>query len=1326
MGGDTILIIQTLQGEQQVPLTKAEFTLGRLPDNDIVLPDALVSGHHAKLVRTPQGWQVLDLNSSNGTWFRGGRLAAQTPTLFQPGDTLQLGKCNVTLKELPAAPSFQPQPQPAAQVPQAPSAPPSFADSLQPTIPTAHPITPSQPPAPAMPPAPPPFVPPVAPVGGRVLAVLQLRLARGGQDEHPLLSNEVSLGRADDNDIILDGPLVSRRHLRLSVDANGQVTAMDLGSLNGTRYNGQPLSARRAVPLRSGDELQLDEFFLRVRAVTPQAPAPPAVASRVRAQSTPQPALVVNVQGNVQKVPLTKPVVEIGRAPDCDVVISSAQVSSHHARLQQSGDAFIIQDLQSRNGLLYNGQRITQQTLRDGETVTIGQEVSLQVRLSAGFVPQAAPVGVPGMAVPPRPGAPAPSATRVLAMQTQETITIGRAPDNTITLDHPQVSRYHAMIERLGTRQRIKDLKSANGVFVNGQRIEREAWLNEGDEVRIGGIKLRLAADHVHQMAEEGVRLDVIRINKWVAKNKNLLQDISLSIQSQEFVALVGLSGAGKSTLMDAINGFRPATHGTVLANGTNLYQNFDMFRNDMGYVPQKDIVHTELTVYQALDYAAQLRMPADTASEERHQRIMEVMEDLDLTERKDLPIQKLSGGQLKRVSIGVELLTKPRLFFLDEPTSGLDPGTEFNMMRLLRKLADQGRTIVLITHATKNVMMCDKVIILVRGGRIAYFGPPEDALVYFDRYRTDQERRVKDIEFDDIYTILEDEKRGTPEEWDQRYRQSQSHHTFVTGRLREVQAEAAQPDAAQAAQRAVTRQKSVKRVSALRQFMILSMRNLKIMMQDKASLALMLALSPVIGLADFMWGRQLFDPILGDSFNIITMLFMMGLISILVGAMASVREIVKEIDIYKRERAIALKIAPYIFSKLWVGLVLALYQAVVFLLTKALFVGFAPPVLTMGAWVAVFITLFIGSLSGYLMGLAISAGSPNQMVALLMVILVLVPQFLFAGALMPLDLIPGGRIISSAATTRWAFGAFVRLTGVGEQLAEDTCWPPDRTLSGAALGWNEWLQRSNDEKAGTCNCMGTGIFTQCDSFPGILNPEFFGLEKPDGRVFGGKTYANNDDLQAAVARAIGDSTAWAAVAHQPVAPEMPSPSGCFEVNEQQATETCVVPPAPEPQSQEPLPYDPNQDCARPGAFESPETVIRQCETFRQALLGYQDGLVECQSGLTQMHSGLADACNGLNECMDASSSAGGEMQTCMDTWQSDMESWETQMTDYQTAQEGRQRAVSAAEGMLKSFWEKFSFIYDVSVTGAWLYMGIIDLVLVGLILFFQKRKDVI
>ncbi len=237
--------------------------------------------------------------------------------------------------------------------------------------------------------------------------------------------------------------------------------------------------------------------------------------------------------------------------------------------------------------------------------------------------------------------------------------------------------------------------------------------------------------DQLAQFDESnGLRVDAINLNKWVRKDLNILQNISVSFKPREFIVVVGQSGGGKSTFVDAVAGYRPATPPSrVLVNDIDIYQNFDSIRNDIGFVPQKDIIHMELTIYQALDYAAQLRMPADMTDDERHKRVMEVLDDLDLTHRKDVQISGLSGGQQKRVSIGVELLTKPGLFFLDEPTSGLDPGTETALMQLMRRLADQGRTIVLITHATKNVMLGDKVIFLARGGYLAWFGPPEEAI---------------------------------------------------------------------------------------------------------------------------------------------------------------------------------------------------------------------------------------------------------------------------------------------------------------------------------------------------------------------------------------------------------------------------------------------------------------------------------------------------------------------------------------------------------------------------------------------------------------------
>ncbi len=426
------------------------------------------------------------------------------------------------------------------------------------------------------------------------------------------------------------------------------------------------------------------------------------------------------------------------------------------------------------------------------------------------------------------------SATRQIAFEGKNRLQIGRDPSNDVVLAAPTVSRYHALVERVGQRFRVHDLKSANGTFVNDQRIETEVWLQAGDTIRIGPQRFILGQDQLAQVQEtNGMQVEILGLNKWVRKDLNLLKDISLLFQPKEFIVVVGQSGGGKSTLLDAVAGFRPATHGRVLVNDIDIYRNFDAIRNEIGFVPQKDIIHMELTVYQALDYAARLRMPADTTSQERHQRIMEVLQDLDLVHRKDVQISGLSGGQQKRVSIGVELLTKPGLFFLDEPTSGLDPGTETALMHLMRRLADQGRTIVLITHATKNVMLADKVVFLARGGYIAWFGPPDQALQYFDQFRSERDRRARPMEFDEIYAILDDPARGKAEEWAKRYLQHQAYQEQI---VRPLQAlgrnigEAAPKGLPAATGKAPALKRQHNKVSGLRQFAILSGRNIRIL----------------------------------------------------------------------------------------------------------------------------------------------------------------------------------------------------------------------------------------------------------------------------------------------------------------------------------------------------------------------------------------------------------------------------------------------------------------------------------------------------------------
>ncbi|MGD8398617.1 MAG: FHA domain-containing protein, partial [Anaerolineae bacterium] len=819
--------------------------------------------------------------------------------------------------------------------------------------------------------------------------ILRVETASGERDEIPLHRPGLQIGRGPGNEVILDAdPTVSGHHARLSLGRDGW-TVTDLNSKNGTHIDGRRLPPGQPVPLPPGSAVRIGNFRFQIRPLRHDEPPLPPVPGSVRISAEPQPGIAVYARDRVRKLPLRSATATLGRSADNDFQVGDPLVSGHHARIERRrdarGSAYYIVDLDSTNGLTYAGQRIREHRLSDGDILYVAGQVAIHYRAHIGFLPAAAKQEAQPLTrhidireFQTRAGRPAAAGRR---------ITIGRHSSNVLVLDHPRVSRYHAVIEQFGSRFRLRDLNSDNGTFVNGERIEKEAWIREGDEIRIASHRLIFQEDGITYFDEAGhIRLDALRIEKWYTKTANILKSVSLSIYPKEFVALVGASGAGKSTLMNALTGFNPANgeRSRVLVNGKNLYTHMDEYRSEMGYVPQEDIIHRELTVYTALDYAARLRMPSDTSKDERHRRVMEVIDELGLKRQWKNPLTALSGGQRKRVSMGVELLTKPGLFFLDEATSGLDPGTETEMMELLRELADGGRTVILVTHATKNVMMCDQVVFLAKGGYLAYYGPPNEALDYFEHYRTEEERRYKDrVEFDDIYKIID--TRGTPEEWGERFRQSREYRQYVVGRLRELKDQQRTPTPAPAQTPKPGRKRQV---SAFRQFLILSTRNLRIIAQDRVGLALMLAVAPLIGLMDFIWGRELFDPVAGDAAQVITMLFMMGLIGLLTGSLSSVREIVKEVDIYRRERTVVLKLWPYILSKVWVGLILAVYQAAIFVLAKRIFVD--PQFQGQYGYLAMYITAFLATLSGYMLGLLISAASPNQNIALFLVVIVL------------------------------------------------------------------------------------------------------------------------------------------------------------------------------------------------------------------------------------------------------------------------------------------------------------------------------------------------
>lgn len=246
-----------------------------------------------------------------------------------------------------------------------------------------------------------------------------------------------------------------------------------------------------------------------------------------------------------------------------------------------------------------------------------------------------------------------------------------------------------------------------------------------------------------------------------------LLDHVSFPVPEKCLLAVVGPSGAGKSTLLNALTGQRPADRGTVLYDGRDLYRDYAELRQRIGLVPQDDILHPQLTVRAALSYAAELRFPQDTARTERRARVDEVVRELGLEQRAGQPVHSLSGGQRKRVSVALELLTKPSLLFLDEPTSGLDPGMDRSVMHMLRGLADDGRTVIVVTHSVLSLAVCDRLLVLAPGGKVAYYGPPEDALAFFG--------------FEQWPEAFEAFDRDPERDWAREYRESPFHRHYVT-----------------------------------------------------------------------------------------------------------------------------------------------------------------------------------------------------------------------------------------------------------------------------------------------------------------------------------------------------------------------------------------------------------------------------------------------------------------------------------------------------------------------------------------------------------------
>ncbi len=585
-------------------------------------------------------------------------------------------------------------------------------------------------------------------------------------------------------------------------------------------------------------------------------------------------------------------------------------------------------------------------------------------------------------------------------LEDRSELRIGRASDNDLVLDSPVVSAHHAVLRRVGDELELVDGDSANGTYVNGARVQR-AVLKDGDQIWLADQRLLFDRRSVSRILEpRGIRVEAIGLRKVVRGGKNLLQDIDLTVLPGELVAIVGGSGAGKSTLMDALSGVRPATDGEVRYNGQDLGSHRHLYRTTLGYVPQDDIIHTDLPLQVTLGYSAQLRLPRDTSPEERAAAVNRAVEDLGLTAHADTRVRELSGGQRKRASIGVELLTQPRIFFLDEPTSGLDPATDLQMMRLLRELADNGSTVLLTTHATKNVVLCDKIAFLARGGHLAFYGTPARALEYFGV-----------AEFDEIYVKLEDEL--TPEEWGQRFRASAEHGRLIADRME------GGADLAEAAPELTAPPRGPR--TWLRQLAVLSRRNAALYARNPGRV-IPLIVQPLIFalLLVLLFRSGLFDLGSENPTGAFQLLFIFSLTCFLFGLLFGVQEVVKEYAIFHRERLVNLAVLPYLLSKVaFLAPVLVVCVAAMTLILWG--TGRLPDAgwdtygrflltLSLTAWCGLAIALFTSSV----------AKTPQMATDLLSVWIM--PQVLFSGAIISVhEMNAVGELLSHGVALRWA-----------------------------------------------------------------------------------------------------------------------------------------------------------------------------------------------------------------------------------------------------------------------------------------------------------------
>jgi ABC-type multidrug transport system ATPase subunit len=768
----------------------------------------------------------------------------------------------------------------------------------------------------------------------------------------------------------------------------------------------------------------------------------------------------------------------VGRDPQSDIVMSDSRVSWHHAVLRVDGGVWVLEDAGSTNGTFQGRDRVHKLAISSSCEARLGHPdgpslscaVSVPVAQPQPYpqpqpqlYPQPQPV-TPGGGVrnfgspPPNPPVPrtpgdqggrgygmppaAPAAAPRFSVERQPSavlqlpatlLKIGRATDNQVVVADLSVSRYHAELRKDPRGGYvIVDLGSHNGTFVNGQRVG-SAPVTERDIIAIGPATFRLVGEQLQEFLDTGdISYIANDLTVTLPNGRVLLDHVTFPLGERCLMGVIGPSGAGKSTLLGALTGIAPANHGTVLYDNRDLYANYAELRNRIGLVPQENILHTQLKARQALGYAAELRFPRDTSKAERMHRIDEVLEELALTRHADTKTAAMSGGQQKRVNVALELLTKPSLLFLDEPTSGLDPGLDKSVMEQMAKLAHDGRTVIVVTHSVANLNLCDRLLVIVPGGKIAFFGSPQDGLRHFGKPG-----------WAEVFQAFEAEPNR---DWQAEFRNSAYFQQYIVAEMQ---------GAAQALQRGPRQQPgpAPKTSNQLAQMSTLVRRYMAVLSSDRGFLALLVGV--IVGLGAMV---RLF-PLKGGftapaghpTMGAQSVLLILILGACFAGALNSVREIVKERPIYSRERSAGLSAGAYLGSKLIVLGVISAFQAVLLVIVGLAGTKFPPS----GAFLPiplteVMISVALVGITSMAIGLLVSSAVSTAERAMPLVFLLVMVQVVTTGGIFPIN---GKAVLEQIAwftPSRWGFAAnaaTVNLNQIGGftlRHAPDPLWNHD------------------------------------------------------------------------------------------------------------------------------------------------------------------------------------------------------------------------------------------------------------------------------------------